>query len=441
MIDSRMVWRTEKRNKIKVVKAGIFLMIKNVVFDIGKVLIGFDWNSYVRSLFDDETADRVSRAIFGDGRWQELDRAVMSVEDIVASFHAADPAVSAEIDEAFGRVGECVTRREWAIPLVDSLKAKGYMVYFLSNMSEYVMGSNPEAFDFTAHMDGGIYSCHVNQIKPDADIYRSITDKYGLVPEECLFIDDHPDNIAAAKQLGWKGIVFRDKEQLEADLDKALTKDRGHDRINVVCYGDSNTYGYDPYTGARYPYEKRWTTLLGEKLGDRYEVIPQGLNGRTTAYDRPGAAWKNGISSFVACLGMNKPVDILTIMLGTNDVNAGLGLSAEQIADGMENLVKLTEENSPELQGYVPRIIVIAPAAIGDNYENSPFAYELTPESVRKSRDIGPLYQKLAEKHFCEFISAVDSVEVSDLDSEHLSEQGHRQLAELIYKTITNEAV
>jgi lysophospholipase L1-like esterase len=172
-------------------------------------------------------------------------------------------------------------------------------------------------------------------------------------------------------------------------------------------------------------------------LGDRYEIIPEGLNGRTTAYDRPGAAWKNGSSSFVACLGTHKPVDILTIMLGTNDVNIELGLSAEKIAKGMEELVRLAEENAPDLQGYVPRIIVIAPAAIGEDYENSPFAFELTPEAVQMSYDIGPLYRKVAEEHCCEFIDATETVEVSAIDSEHLSENGHRQLAELIYNTIT----
>lgn len=411
-------------------------MIKNIIFDIGKVLIGFDWRAYLHSLFDDDTAESVAAAIFGSGHWPELDRAVLSEEEILGLFYGAGQGVEPQIKEAFDRIGECVAKRDWAFDLMDSLKEKGYKLYYLSNMSEHVKGSNPEAFAFTERMDGGIYSCEVHLIKPDPAIYRSLLEKYGLVPEECLFIDDHPENIAAGKRLGIKGIVFRDQEQLMADLDKALTKDASHDLVTVLCYGDSNTYGYDPSTGGRYPYEKRWTTLLSDMLGDRYEVVNEGLNGRTTAYDRPGAAWKNGISSFIACLGTHKPVDILVIMLGTNDCNAGLGLTAEQIAGGMENLVRLAEEHSPELQGYVPRIIVTAPAAIGDNYENSPFAYELTPASVKKSHDIGPLYRDIAERHDCDFVSAVDSAEVSGLDSEHLSEEGHRQLAALMYDMI-----
>ena len=412
-------------------------MITTVVFDIGKVLIGFDWDRYMRELFDEETAVRVTGAMFGGRDWKELDRAVLSEEEVLGRFYAAEPGYRKEIDEAFERVGECIERREWAIPMIKAIKQRGYRALFLSNMSEHVMGSNPQAYDFTDHMDGGIWSCRVNRIKPDPEIYRILLKEYGLSAEECLFIDDTPCNIAAAKKLGMKTILFSGREQLEADLDKALAKDRGRDRISVLCYGDSNTYGYDPETGGRYPCAKRWTSLLGDMLGDRYEVISEGLNGRTTAYDRPGAAWKNGASSFIACLGTHKPVDILIIMLGTNDCNEELGLSAEDIAAGMETLVSLAEKESPGLQGYVPQMIVAAPAPIGEDYEASPFAGELDPGSVRKSRDLAPLYEKIADRHGCLFADAGERAEVSSYDCEHLTEKGHRQLAELLCEVIS----
>ena len=358
-------------------------MIRNIVFDIGNVLIGFDAMDYLVSLFGKEKAVRVAEAVFGTGYWQELDIARLSVEEILELFYSAAPDLRDEIKEAFDRIGECVTKLDWPVPLIDSLKEKGYGVYFLSNMSEHVKASNTDAFGFVKHMDGGIWSCDVHEIKPDAEIYRLLFEKYGLVPEECLFIDDHWENIAVGKKFGMKGIVFRDHDQLTADLEKALTKDATHDRITVLCYGDSNTYGYDPVTHGRYPYEKRWTTLLGEMLGSRYEVISEGLNGRTTAYDRPGAAWKNGMSSFTACLGTHKPVDYVIIMLGTNDCDVELGLSAEDIADGMESLVRTVEEETPALQGYVPEIIIAAPAAIQGDIEKSPFAGKITDLSVK----------------------------------------------------------
>lgn len=413
-------------------------MIKNIIFDIGRVLIGFEWNDYVYSLFDRETADRVTAAMWGTGYWKELDIALLTDDEILDLFYGAAPDLKVEIREAFDRVGECVRRRDWAIPVIEDLKAKGYRVLYLSNFSEHVMGSNPEALDFIPHMDGGVFSCDINVIKPASGIYRNLIEKYDLVPEECIFIDDHSDNVAAARMYGMKAIRFDNREQFEADLDKALTKDRGHDRLTVLCYGDSNTYGYDPETESRYPYEQRWTTILGKMLGDRYEVIAEGLNGRTTAYDRPGAVWKNGAGSFVACLGTHKPVDILVLMLGTNDCNSELGLSAEQIAEGMEQLIKLAEEESPGLQGYIPQIIVISPAAISEDFSGSSFADQLTDEAVKKSRDIGPLFSEVALKHLCKSIDATQSAEVS-ADCMHLTPRGHRQLAQLIYDEIKKD--
>ena len=374
-------------------------MIRNIVFDIGNVLIGFDAMEYLTSLFGEEKAVRIAEAVFGTGYWQELDIAKLSEEEILELFYSAAPDLRDEIKEAFDRIGECVEKLDWPVPVIESLKEKGYGVYFLSNMSGHVINSNAEAFGFVSHMDGGVWSCDVHVIKPDAEIYRIIFEKYGLVPEECIFIDDHRENIAVGKKSGMKGIVFKDYEQLTADLEKALTKDAAHDRITVLCYGDSNTYGYDPYTRGRYPYEKRWTTLLGEMLGSRYEVISEGLNGRTTAYDRPGAAWKNGMSSFTACLGTHKPVDYVIIMLGTNDCDEELGLSAGDIA-------------------------------------KSPFADKLTQVSVRNSLDIGPLYREIAERHCVRFADA-GGMEVSS-DCEHLTEEGHRQIAELFFRSIGN---
>lgn len=141
------------------------------------------------------------------------------------------------------------------------------------------------------------------------------------------------------------------------------------------------------------------------------------------------------MSSFIACLGTHKPVDYLIIMLGTNDCNAGLGLSAEDIAKGMENLVELAEENAPELQGYIPQIIVTVPPAISEDFSDSPFAWELSPESVRNSRDIAPLYREIAERHGCLFADASEGTELSP-DCMHLTEKGHVQMSELIYKVV-----
>ena len=207
----------------------------------------------------------------------------------------------------------------------------------------------------------------------------------------------------------------------------------------VLCYGDSNTYGYNPNIGRRSRYEKskRWPNILQQLLGDEYEVYPEGLNGRTTAYDRPGFYWKNGLQPLAAILGSHKPLDYVVFMLGTNDCNVELGLSSQQIADGMEQLILTTREMGIIQQERIPQIVVISPAPILENYESSPFSDEIDLSSVRKSRELADLYKEICSKYECLFVNAGDSnVEVSPLDCEHLTETGHKRLAEIVYKTI-----
>ena len=89
---------------------------------------------------------------------------------------------------------------------------------------------------------------------------------------------------------------------------------------NVLCYGDSNTYGYIPETGLRYPKNVRWTGVLQNLLGKNFNVIEEGCNGRTTIFDDPIEGWKNGRDYLKPCLNSHKPIDIIIMMLGSNDL-------------------------------------------------------------------------------------------------------------------------
>ena len=198
--------------------------------------------------------------------------------------------------------------------------------------------------------------------------------------------------------------------------------------MTVLCYGDSNTHAYDPHTGGRYPKDLRWTTILGRLLGEDYEIIPEGLNGRTTAYDRIGEAWKNGFPYLRPCIESHKNVDCIVFMLGTNDCNVEMELSAEDIAAGMEKLVRTAKEVCMEEQSYVPKIILTVPAAISPDFAGTPFEYQLGQSSVDKSRAIAPLYEAIAKRHGCRFVDA-SGLEVSPLDCEHLTPESHRELA------------
>lgn len=196
------------------------MSIKNVIFDIGRVLVGYEWMDFVHALFDEETAEAVTRAVWRTGYWHELDKAVLTDEEILNLFYSAEPNYKEEIKLAFDNVGQCVLRRDYAGEWIDSVKEKGYRVYYLSNYSHHLMQANPDALYFLERMEGGVFSCDVKSIKPDHTIYEKLFDRYSLTPEECLFIDDQEPNIQAARQLGMNAVQYIDYEQARAETDQ-----------------------------------------------------------------------------------------------------------------------------------------------------------------------------------------------------------------------------
>lgn len=206
----------------------------------------------------------------------------------------------------------------------------------------------------------------------------------------------------------------------------------------VLCYGDSNTHGYDPRNGGRYQKKDRWTTILQNKLGDDYDVVSEGLNGRTTAYDRSDGIYRNGLYCLPACLHSHHPLDYVIFMLGTNDCNKDLNLTSKDIALGMEKLINTTINEIKDMQEDKCKIIVVVPAAIGDNYKGSNFAYQLDENSYIKSREIVKLYKDLCDKYNCLYLDCSD-LKVAEEDSEHLTLESHKQLANRLYNMITYE--
>lgn len=207
----------------------------------------------------------------------------------------------------------------------------------------------------------------------------------------------------------------------------------------VLCYGDSNTWGYDPDKYfERYGEDIRWPCVLGRMLGDGYRVVEEGLNGRTTAYDRPDGKWKNGLTYLTPCIGSHFPLDWIVFMLGSNDTNNDLGLSPEKICKGMDKAVRTARGMSQIIQGYVPKILVIVPPAVGPDYAVSPFAQYTDATSKEKSEAIAPLYREMAEKRGCFFLDC-SGLEVSKRDSIHMVPESHRRLAEMVYGVISND--
>ena len=203
-------------------------MIHTVIFDIGNVLMKFDYMPYIKRLLgDDDVIYRVNGAIWRSGYWNEMDRGRDS-EETIPLMLAEEPEYREEILLTLEKVDQCMIRQEYAIPWIQELKNRGYQVLFLSNYSHFLREKKPEVLDFIPYMDGGVFSCDVRMVKPDQEIYQTICEKYELKPEECVFLDDNLANIQSAKRYGFHTILFTDyrsaREKLESVLNgKAYT--------------------------------------------------------------------------------------------------------------------------------------------------------------------------------------------------------------------------
>lgn len=211
------------------------------------------------------------------------------------------------------------------------------------------------------------------------------------------------------------------------------------DERRIVCFGDSNTWGYNPESGSRYSDDIRWTKLLEKKLGGDYRIIEEGQNGRTIANPDPWE-WgtKCGMDQILPILESHMPMEALVIMLGSNDLKSKFGLPAPDIAGSLQNMLKSVRGhlryylNNPDL-----KILIIAPPALGDNFASSPFAEFFDADSVvQKSKDISKWFELVAGQFGCEFLDATSQVTAGDVDSLHLSPEGHAKLAELVYQKL-----
>ncbi len=193
--------------------------IRTVVLDIGGVLVGFDFREFIMDkVHDEELTLRIIKDTVKSPWWKEYDRGDMTDDEIMDKFCEGDPGVADTIRNTFADIHGMLTRREETIPWIQALERAGYQVLVLSNYSSRALEGCPEANDFLAYVDGGILSFLDHLIKPDEEIYRLIMDRYGLRPGETVFVDDTPENIDAALALGWKGVVWHDRAQVEKDL-------------------------------------------------------------------------------------------------------------------------------------------------------------------------------------------------------------------------------
>ena len=211
---------------------------------------------------------------------------------------------------------------------------------------------------------------------------------------------------------------------------------------HIVCFGDSNTHGYcaDPSDtvdgGIRFTEEERWTRLLQKQLGKDYLVIEEGLSGRTTCFDDPIHEGLSGISYITPCLKSHETVDLLIIMLGTNDCKDRFYASAACIGIGMARLVKKAM-NTECWGGKQPNILVVAPPAIEEGMLTSHVAATMGEQCVTKARELAHYYKEQCDLIGCHFADAgAMGCEFNKIDFMHLTRKGHATLAENLAKLV-----
>ena len=211
---------------------------------------------------------------------------------------------------------------------------------------------------------------------------------------------------------------------------------------HILCFGDSNTHGYcaDPADcadgGVRFAEEQRWTRLLQADLGQDYLVIEEGLSGRTTCFDDPIHEGLNGLDYIYPCLKSHEAIDLLIIMLGTNDTKDRFYASAACIGLGMARLVNKAKSTDC-WGGKTPNILVIAPPPIGEGMLTSCVAATMGQLCVEKSRQLADSYREQCELLNVSFLDAgAIGCEFNTVDFMHLTSRGHRTLAEELAKLI-----
>lgn len=194
-------------------------MIKNIVFDLGKVLIKFDPERYLIDLgYNGEKAKRIIKAIFNSREWIELDRGTINEKEAADKMVGYDPDLAEEIRDVMIRWYDILSIKEDTLEILRMIDKNRFNLFVLSNFHKKAFSYINNKFVFLDYFDGIVISADINYIKPEPEIYDILLDRYNLKAEETLFIDDFVINLIAAEKAGIKTIHFRDSKDLKEKL-------------------------------------------------------------------------------------------------------------------------------------------------------------------------------------------------------------------------------
>ena len=199
----------------------------------------------------------------------------------------------------------------------------------------------------------------------------------------------------------------------------------------VLCFGDSNTYGFVPGKCTRYDKNTRWTGVLQALCGSDFSIIEGGCNNRTAFVDNPAGAEQTGYKILPEYFTKDY-FDIVVLAIGINDLQLFFKPTLEEFEQGIEKLIKITKDLSPNA-----KIILVCPSKLDlAGIKSGVFSFQFDEISVEKSYHLSQIYKKLAEKHACKLVDLNEIVKVSPLDGLHFSAESHKKIAENLYKNL-----
>ena len=201
----------------------------------------------------------------------------------------------------------------------------------------------------------------------------------------------------------------------------------------VLCFGDSLTFGFDPATGGRFAPEDRWPDVMAAELGDEHTVITEALPGRTTVFDSPYAPTRSGADMLPAVLESHAPVDLVIIMLGTNDLQGPLELSARHSASGLWTLVDIVNRSNAAPDAGKPACLVIAPPPLNDPKGFMGVFYEGRED---EARELPRHFRTICEQTGTPFLDAGEFVQTSQVDGVHMDRDAQRTLGSAIAQKV-----
>jgi epoxide hydrolase-like predicted phosphatase len=203
-------------------------MIKNIIFDLGNVLISFKPAEYFeKNKYPDNIKNTILSDIFGSNEWLMLDNGKITTQEAIEAISKKSSLNYKEIAHIFNLRTDLMFPLDTNVRLLPELKKRGFRLYFLSNFPNDIFEEVRSGYYFFKYFEGGLISAEVKSSKPDIGIYKILLEKYSLDANECLFIDDIEKNVKTAESLGMKGIVTYGSLEISKEIEKALKNTSG----------------------------------------------------------------------------------------------------------------------------------------------------------------------------------------------------------------------